>query len=349
MTTTVSSPTDHAARLPTFSVVVPNYNHAHYLEAALQAHLTQKEPPLEIIVVDDASTDDSCSVVARVAAKHPRVRLVRLPCNVGVNAAINRGLREACGDYVCVSAADDVVTPLFAAKSLELLSQYPTAGFCFSDRAQLLGDSGIVKRLPLFLSDRPCMFSPEAIARLLKGNYWSFASNTILYRRDALSAIGGFNEDLRWYADWFADYAMAFRHGACYVPELLAFFRVLPGSYSARGVRQSETQRELIYRILDALASNPWQDVARSFRSGALMPEMSVRVLMWLLVSPRHRGYVTPRLAARLLFGSLWSALMPLMPDWLHQAARRLAAASARRSLTGRWSHLSPTGRGGGQ
>jgi glycosyltransferase involved in cell wall biosynthesis len=331
----MSHPAAPVIQLPTYSVVIPNYNHGHYLESALEGHLTQRVPPREIIVVDDASTDESCTLVERASDKHSHVRLIRFQRNSGVNTAINRGLREACGDYVCVSAADDVMTPSFAAKSLELLSQYPTAGFCFSDRAQLLGDSGIVKRLPLFLSDRPCRFSPEAIARLLKINFFSFASNTILYRRDALSAIGGFNEDLRWYADWFADYVMAFRHGACYVPEVLAIYRVLPGSYSAHGVRQSETQRELIYRILDALASNPWQDVARSFRSGALMPEMSVRVLMWLLVSPRHRGYVTPRLAGRLLFGSLWSVLMPLMPDWLHQSVRWLAGAPTR------WAHRS--------
>lgn len=349
MTATASSPTDPVVRLPTFSVVVPNYNHAHYLEAALQTQLTQWVPPLEIIVVDDASTDGSCSVVERVAAKHPSVRLVRLPRNGGVNAAINRGLREVCGDYVCLSAADDMVTPAFAARSLELLSQHPTVGFCFSDRARLLGDSGVVKRLPLFLSDRPCMFSPEAITHLLKGNYFSFSSNTIFYRRDALLALGGFIEDLRWYADWFANYVLAFRHGACYVPEVLAFYRVLPGSYSARGVRQAETQRELIYRILDLLASDPWHDVALPFRSGALMPEMSVQVLRWLLASPRHRGYVTSRLVTRLLFGSVWSVLMPVMPDWLHQAARRLAGTPTRRSLAGRWSPLSATSRRGGQ
>jgi len=51
--------------MPTLSVVVPNYNQAHYIEKALQAHLNQSVSPLEIIVVDDASTDDSCAVVKR--------------------------------------------------------------------------------------------------------------------------------------------------------------------------------------------------------------------------------------------------------------------------------------------
>jgi len=139
-------PADPPAGLPTLSVVVPNYNHARYLEAALGAHLDQSAPPLEIIVVDDASTDDSSAVVKRVASKHPSVRLLRLGRNGGVIAAMNRGLLEARGDYVCFSAADDLVAQDFAAQSLEVLARHPTAGFCFSDPAVMLGDSGEIGR-----------------------------------------------------------------------------------------------------------------------------------------------------------------------------------------------------------
>ena len=82
-------------RSPTLSVVLPNYNHARYLESALVAHLNQSALPLEIIVVDDASTDESRTIVKRLAARHPIVRLVAMPVNGGVNAAMNRGLAEA--------------------------------------------------------------------------------------------------------------------------------------------------------------------------------------------------------------------------------------------------------------
>ena len=330
MTRTVSSPTDHAARLPTFSVVVPNYNHAHYLEAALQAHLTQKEPPLEIIVVDDASTDDSCSVIERVAAQHPSVRLVRLPRNGGVNAAINRGLQETRGDYVCFSAADDLVAKDFAARSLEILARYPSEGFCFSDPAELQADSGIVRRFPLYLSDRPCMLPPRDVERLLAHNYFSFSSNTILYRREAIVAAGGFVEDLRWYADWFANYVLAFRHGVCYVPEVLAYFRVSEGSYSAQGVRQAAVQRDLLYRMLDLLKEDSFRDVAGCFRRAAIVPEVRVRALLWLIASSRHRGYLGSRLCIRLLFNGIWLALLPYMPVVVRRMARWLVGMPTR-------------------
>lgn len=317
-------------RSPTLSVVVPNYNHARYLESALVAHLNQSALSLEIIVVDDASTDESRMIVKRLAALHPIVRLVSMPVNGGVNAAINRGLAEAKGEYVCFSAADDLVEPEFAARSLAILAHHPAAGFCFSDPAELLAKSGVVRRFPLFLSDRPCMLSPCDIERLLASNYFSFSSNSILYRREALIAIGGFVEDLCWSADWFANCVLAFRHGACYVPEVLTFFRVSEGSYSARGVRQALVQRNLLYRVLDLLDEDRFRDVAGYFRRAAIVPEMRGRSLFWLLAHPRHRGHLTLRLCARLLFGELWLQVLPYTPIRLRRAIRWLVGMPTR-------------------
>ncbi len=178
------------AGLPPYSVVIPNFNHSRYLEAALNAHLGQSVPPLEIIVVDDASSDESVAIVERLAMEHPRLRLIRLASNGGVNAAINRGLREARGDYVKISAADDVVAATLAARSLEILARHPTAGFGSCDSGVSVGERGPVQPLPQFVSDRPCRLMPGDIVRLVRHNLIGFPSNTILYRRDALLALG---------------------------------------------------------------------------------------------------------------------------------------------------------------
>lgn len=331
--------------LPTLSVIIPNFNHARYLEAALAAHLHQTAPPLEIIVVDDASTDDSCAIVERVAARHATVRLVRLPRNGGVNAAMNRGLEAARGDYVCFSAADDLVTPDFAARSLEALARHPTAGFCFSDAAVMIGDTGAVRHSPLYLSHGPCMLSPADMRQFLARTTYHLPSHAILYRRDALLALGGFIEELRWVADWFANYVLAFRHGACYVPQVLAFYRISSDTYSARGARQADVQRDLIYRVLDLLESDAFRDVARPFRGSAVIPDLRARVLLWLLASPPYRRYLTPRLAGRLLSRGLWATLGPYVPHRIRRGASRLASLSRRRRLAGLRSRLSTVGR----
>jgi hypothetical protein len=246
---------------------------------------------------------------------------------------------------VCFSGADDLVAPDFAARSLEVLARHSGAGFAFSDLAVLLGDSGAVRRFPLFLSDRPSVLSPDNFERLLKRNYFNFPSHTIVYRREALSRLGGFVEELRWLADWFANYVLAFRHGACYVPRVLAFFRISRDSYSARGPTEARAQRELIYHALDLLETDAFRDVAHSFRACAVVPELRARVLVWLLTSPPHRRYLTRRLVARLLSRGAWSVLIPYMPDGLRRAVRWLASAPTRRRLSARWSRLPAVGK----
>lgn len=316
--------------------MVPNYNHSRYLKAALQGHLEQTTPPAEIIVVDDASTDESCAIVEDMAARHPSVRLIRLDRNGGVNGAMNRGLREARGDFVCFSAVDDLVGREFAERSLRILAQHPGAGVCFSDPAETPGDSGVVQPLPLGLRDGPAFLAPAELERLLKHSWFSFPGHAVLYRRDALLALGGFDEPLRWYADWFATCILAFRHGACYVPEVLAVFRVSPASYHARGVRQTSVQRGLVLRVLDLLQLPAYRDVAASFRRSALIPELRVRVLAWLLVSPRHRRYLSPRLAVRLVVRGAWWWGRAYAPTWVRPAARRIAFGWARLASGGR-------------
>ena len=161
---------------------------------------------------------------------------------------------------------------------------------------------------------------------MLRRNFFSFSSNAIVYRRDALLSVGGFREELDWQAEWLTNHALAFRHGACYVPAVLAYFRVRPDSYSARRVTRAPAQRALLYRTLDLLQGEAFRDVAPRFRRSALATEMRARGLVWLLASSRHRGYVTPRLAARLLSRELWSALRPFAPLGLRRFMRWVSA-----------------------
>lgn len=317
--------------LPAVSVLMQNYNHGKYLAKAIQAHLQQTVRPLEIIVVDDCSTDDSRVVIENIALHHTCVRPIYHSVNRGVVSAMNTGLAEAKGEYVCFSAADDLVAPEFLARSLEILTKHPEAGFCFSDPAELLGDTGSTRAFPLFLSERPCYFSPQDFERLLAYNFFSFSSNAVVYRRDILVQTGGFREDLRWYTDWFLNFVLAFRHGACYVPRVLSFFRVLNNSYSTQGRRQSTTQRELLYRVLDLLETSEYRDVAPCFRRAGIVTDMRTRSLLWLLASPQHRSYLTLRLCLRLLFSGLWTVARPSTPVWLRQLARWLIGTPTRR------------------
>ena len=93
---------------PLLSVVVPNHNGAAYLDCCLASLVQQTYPHLEILVVDDASTDSSREIVSRFADLHPeRMRLISLPDRVGVARARNRGIEEARGAYLTTLDSDD--------------------------------------------------------------------------------------------------------------------------------------------------------------------------------------------------------------------------------------------------
>src|SRR4051812_21669960 len=115
------------------SVVMPNYNHSHYIGEALEAILGQTFRPMEVIVVDDASTDNSVEVIEQFVRRDSAVRLLRNEQNSGPVPTVNLGLKQASGDYVYTMAADDKILPTFFEKSMNLLAQYPQAGLCSAD------------------------------------------------------------------------------------------------------------------------------------------------------------------------------------------------------------------------
>src|SRR4051812_48179920 len=154
--------------LPSLSVIMPNYNHARFLPGALQAVLDQSVRPKEILLVDDASTDDSVAVIERFAERHPVIRFHRNERNLGVVANIRRMLEMATGDYVVGCACDDRVLPGFFEKSLTLLGQHPGAGLC-SSLSLVMNEAGEMKGLlpSVLASDRPCFLPPGRARRLL--------------------------------------------------------------------------------------------------------------------------------------------------------------------------------------
>ena len=90
---------------------MPSYNYATYLEASVGSVFEQTYRPLELIIVDDGSTDDSAAVIARLAKDAPIPVQTILGAHRGVSAAMNLALKSARGEWICILAADDISTP----------------------------------------------------------------------------------------------------------------------------------------------------------------------------------------------------------------------------------------------
>jgi predicted O-linked N-acetylglucosamine transferase (SPINDLY family) len=95
------------------TVVIPCYNAAQYLSVAVRSVIAQDEPSTEIIIVDDASVDDTAALALALARDLSSIRVIRLPVNSGVARARNAGLKEASGKYICFLDADDQYAPGF--------------------------------------------------------------------------------------------------------------------------------------------------------------------------------------------------------------------------------------------
>lgn len=113
---------------PLVSVLISCYNYGAFLGAALESVLAQTYGHLEVIVVDDGSTDDSVAVAEAVAARDPRVRVV-VQANGGQAAAINAGVAESRGEVLFLMDADDLFEPAKVAAVLDLFRAAPRAGF----------------------------------------------------------------------------------------------------------------------------------------------------------------------------------------------------------------------------
>ena len=102
------------------SVVIPAFNAEATVEGAIASACRQTEQRLEIIVVDDASSDQTSAIVAEAAKSDARIKLLRQPANAGPAAARNRGITAAKGDWIALLDADDAYLPERLAKLLDL-------------------------------------------------------------------------------------------------------------------------------------------------------------------------------------------------------------------------------------
>lgn len=124
------------------SLVIPLYNKGEHVAACLRSALAQTQPALEVLVIDDGSTDDGAAQVQAMQA--PSVRLVS-QANAGVSVARNRGIALAQGDVVAFLDADDLLHPGYLATLLRLWQVYPAAGMaCTAYRVDAAGRATVV-------------------------------------------------------------------------------------------------------------------------------------------------------------------------------------------------------------
>jgi hypothetical protein len=118
-------------RRPKVSVIIPCFNYGHYLPQSVGSALAQEGVQCEIIIVDDASTDNSAQIAQRFASENEVVQLVRHARNTGHVVAFNDGLAKATGEFIVRLDADDLLTPGSLARAVALFDAFPSVGLVY--------------------------------------------------------------------------------------------------------------------------------------------------------------------------------------------------------------------------
>lgn len=203
--------------LPSVTVAVPNYNYARHLRQRLGSIFGQCHPVHEIIVLDDASTDDSNTMISALAAEWNReIRFVRNETNSGsVFVQWHRATELATGEFVWLAEADDAAEPDFLARVMALLSRDPGIQFAFTDSRTIDADGGpqgasykpyYSTVAPGALAQTEVFEAKEFVQRFLSVKNLILNVSAVVWRRDALlgalKACGAELKDFLMAGDW---------------------------------------------------------------------------------------------------------------------------------------------------
>lgn len=191
---------------PLLSVVIPTLNRARLVCEAVESALSQRIGQVEVIVVDDGSTDDTASMLTRNFGS--RIYLLRMPSRRGVGAARNAGVRLASGELLAFLDSDDLWLPGKLDAELRVLGQFPDAEAVVSDSLRFVeghaDDRSRFARTGLLAAAQGQVRWVSECQWLWTNSMKAVQMSSLILRRKALAQIGGtlFAEDLLWCEDW---------------------------------------------------------------------------------------------------------------------------------------------------
>ncbi len=225
---------------PIVSVIIPVYNQAEYLRAAIDSVLAQTWREFELIVVDDGSIDGTPDVIHSYGNQVFGFRKE----NGGGASALNYGLRRARGRWIAWLSADDAWEPTKLGRQLEAVEGKPEVGLVYTDYIWIDRAGKPLRRFSM-----PTVSSRASrLLRLLWGSYVNGSS--ALIRREVFDQVGLFDERDRFTPDYDFWLRLAMDHEALRVPEPLVRYRIHGAQSSGNILRMTEARHRVIARAL---------------------------------------------------------------------------------------------------
>lgn len=245
---------------PLVSVIVPNYMHADYLDQRLQSIANQSFEDFEVILLDDASTDDSAKILTSWAAKDARFRFIPNDSNSGSTfSQWNLGVSHAKGEYLWIAESDDWADPTLLEKLVPLMDKHHGVAIAFGQSMLVNAQGDLMHSFDvnyryIFKHDRwtrPYLNDGRDEIRnyMMLHNIVPNASGALL-RKSMYDAIGGADPSWKLNGDWMFYIRMLEVGDIAYTPEVLNYFRLHDQTQRIRANASGHVYTELL-KIVD--------------------------------------------------------------------------------------------------
>ncbi len=246
---------------PLVSIIVPVFNGERYLRESLDSIVNQTYSNVEILVMDDASTDSTSDIIAGYKDK---VKHVRQPQNRGIYGNANDGIAAARGEYIAVYHADDVYDSLIVEKEVEFLERQPEVGAVFCKDIFVNGENQEYGRLqlPAELSGSRSLSYSTVFNSLLEYKNRMFVCPTAMVRAAAYREVGGYRPELFFNtSDLEMWLRIAQKYPLAILDEYLLRYRHFEGQ-SSRRYHNLRTDAERYFAIMDLYLENGGREIA---------------------------------------------------------------------------------------
>jgi glycosyltransferase involved in cell wall biosynthesis len=240
------------SQTPLVTVVIPTYNRAGVICRTIDNVLGQSWPNIEIIVVDDGSTDDT---QARLSPYLGRIRVIA-QSNAGPAAARNRGIEAAQGKFIALQDSDDLWVPTKLERQIALLNKADKSVVCcvcdtvlrYTDRPEVTD----FQRAWLFPPYEQGIWTN--VAEVLATRFVFFCQTAVI-QREALERIGGFNETLKYHEDYELPLRLALEGPWAFIRDQLTIWNQSAESWSQKALSEEIHMRECEVRMRESILS----------------------------------------------------------------------------------------------
>ena len=221
------------------SVLIPNYNHSHYLERCIKRYVYQKLKPIEIVIVDDGSTDNSVDIIEHLILKYKnviKIVLIKNIINLGIQKTFRINYSKCKGDFIYFGSVTDGIEKIFFSEAKKGIELYPDVKIIYGDVKVVDEKLNLIYLASLKKIYKSQLVKPKLFYKkiLLKESLGFSLSSSTIYNKEIINKFDFNNPNLGGYSDTFSTNSLCLVYNSFYIKQICSFWVFEKNSYSQR-------------------------------------------------------------------------------------------------------------------